>query len=255
MPGIDDLSLATALLLAAIFLFAGLVHGTLGLGFPMMATPLLALMTDVRSAILITLLPTVAVNILSILKGGRWRESIGTYWPLIFYVGIGSVLGTRLLIQTDPAPYKLLLATLILLYLNIERFKGIKLHWVKAHPASALVAFGVLAGFSAGTVNVMVPILIILFLELHASPTAMVQVFNMCFLTGKITQTLVFVHTSTMTAEIALATAPLAALGVSALLIGMAIRERVDAQTYRRWLKHALWIVALVLVAQYFLQR
>ena len=47
-------------------LFAGLVHGTLGLGFPMVATPMLATMMDVRSAILVTLLPTMAVNIASI---------------------------------------------------------------------------------------------------------------------------------------------------------------------------------------------
>jgi len=48
-----------------VMLFAGLVHGTLGLGFPMVATPILATMMDVRSAILVTLLPTMAVNIAS----------------------------------------------------------------------------------------------------------------------------------------------------------------------------------------------
>lgn len=56
------------LAITAALLFAGLIHGTLGLGFPMVATPILATMMDVRSAILITLLPTMAVNIASIIN-------------------------------------------------------------------------------------------------------------------------------------------------------------------------------------------
>jgi uncharacterized membrane protein YfcA len=56
------------LAIVAVMLFAGLIHGTLGLGFPMVATPILATMMDVRSAILVTLLPTMAVNIASIVN-------------------------------------------------------------------------------------------------------------------------------------------------------------------------------------------
>ena len=50
---ISLLQFDTPVLLAVVcvILFAGLVHGTLGLGFPMVATPLLATMMDVRSAI------------------------------------------------------------------------------------------------------------------------------------------------------------------------------------------------------------
>ena len=255
MPGIEHLSIVTLVLLAGIFLFAGLVHGTLGLGFPMMATPLLAMMTDVRSAILITLLPTIAVNIVSILKGGRWRESIGKYWPLAIYVCVGSMLGTVLLIVTDPAAFKLLLAAIILLYLNIERLQGIQFRWIKTHPPLALIPFGLVAGFSAGTVNVMVPILIILFLELEVTPTAMVQVFNMSFFTGKITQVAVFTYTGTLTGDILLVTAPFAMVGIVALVAGMTIRAKVAANTYRSWMKKVLWIVAFVLVGQFFTQN
>jgi len=64
-------------LFAGILVFAGLVHGTLGMGFPVVATPLLSLVVDVRTAILLTLLPTVAVNVGSILRGGAFGESIG----------------------------------------------------------------------------------------------------------------------------------------------------------------------------------
>ena len=93
MPILNDFSLLTLALSAAILFVAGLVHGTLGLGFPLIATPLLARFMDVRSAILITLLPTATVNIASILRGGHWEESIGQFWPLGLYSMLGGAIG------------------------------------------------------------------------------------------------------------------------------------------------------------------
>ena len=254
MPGIENPSVWTLVLLVGIFFFAGLVHGTLGLGFQMIATPLLAMITDVRSAVLITLLPTMAVNIVSILRGGDWRDSIGKYWPLTAYVTAGSVLGTHLLIIFNPAPFKLLLAIIILFYLNMEYLRGYRMKWIKTDIHSALLVFGLIAGFLAGTVNVMVPILIILFLELDAKPTVMVQVFNMCFLTGKLTQAGVFAAAGTLNSSILAATIPLAAVAVITLLFGMVIRARVHAESYHSWLMKLLWIIAIILVIQYFTQ-
>jgi hypothetical protein len=58
-------------LAAPAILLAGLVHGTFGIGFPMIATPLLALFTDVFSAVLICVIPTMSVNLMTIWHGGR----------------------------------------------------------------------------------------------------------------------------------------------------------------------------------------
>ena len=165
------------------------------------------------------------------------------------------MIGTLLLIVSDPAAFKLLLAAIILLYLNIDRLKGIQLHWIRSHPLLSLIPFGLIAGFSAGTVNVMVPILIILFLELEVTPTAMVQVFNMSFFTGKITQVALFTYTGTLTGDIMLVTAPFAVVGVVALVAGMTIRAKVAADTYRSWMEKVLWVIALVLVGQFFAQN
>ena len=50
------------------------------LDFPV-STPLIALLVDVRSAILLTLLPTVAVNIASIVGGKGYGESLKRFGP------------------------------------------------------------------------------------------------------------------------------------------------------------------------------
>ena len=63
IPVFTETTPQVMLLIFCTVFFAGLVHGTLGLGFPMVATPLLVLQTDVLSAILIVLLPTLTVNL------------------------------------------------------------------------------------------------------------------------------------------------------------------------------------------------
>jgi uncharacterized protein len=247
----DSVPLLTLLLFVAITGFAGLVHGTLGLGFPLVATPLLALLTDVRGAILLTLFPTVCVNVLSILRGGEWRHSIGRYWPLAAYAVAGSVLGTRLLMTAEPEPFRLLLAVMILVYLNLHLFEKLRMRWVASRPKISAAVFGTTAGFMAGTTNVMVPVLIIFALEVGLATTGMVQVFNLCFLAGKLAQVVTFVGAGMLGWRGLAATIPLALSAVVALLVGMRVRERVASETYRGWLRKLLYGFAVLLAVQF----
>ena len=77
--------LATYLIVAV----AAFAHGFIGLGFPMITTPCLALLTDLRTAVIVSVLPNIAVNIVSIARGGRWADSIGQHWRLAIYVLLG----------------------------------------------------------------------------------------------------------------------------------------------------------------------
>ncbi len=254
MPLADDYSLLTVVLFTGIIFVSGLVHGTLGLGFPLIATPLLALFVDVQSAIVMTLLPTITVNVVSMARGGRWRESIGKFWPLAVYAVIGGAAGTWLLIISEPAPFKLVLAALIFLYLGVNRLGAVKLSWVVSSPGWSMLVFGLTAGIASGTTNVMVPILIIYALELGLAANAMVQVFNMCFFAGKLAQIGVFTGTGVVSPGLLAATAPLAIAALVALLIGMKLRDCVPTDAYRNIVRGVLFVIALVLVAQFVAQ-
>lgn len=246
-----NLSIVVILFFAAILFVAGLVHGTLGLGFPLVATPLLALFVDVRSAILITLLPTAAVNVASIIRGGHWRDSVGLYWPLAAFALIGGIAGSTLIVVGDPAPFKLVLAGLILLYLASGKLGSFKMAWVARHRGGSMLVFGLVAGVSAGSTNVMVPILIIYALEMGLHTKAMVQVFNLCFLAGKISQIVVFAAAGMLTTQVLLFTIPLAGVALAALLIGMVFRDRISGDTFRTLIRWVLFVIALVLIGQY----
>lgn len=250
MAFISTIPFLTALIYGGIIGFASLIHGTIGIGFPMVATPLLAMITDVRTAILLLVLPTVVLNVANILKGGQWHQSIALYWPLAVYGMIGSFVGSRLLVTINPELFRPLLAAMLILYLNAERL-GVGFSFIHRHPRLAMALFGSAAGFLGGTVNVMLPALIIYALEVRMPRNVMIQVFNFCFLFGKLAQGAVFIHAGLMTGDILLQSVPLALLALIVMFLGMSIRDRIRAETYRRWLRLLLMVLAVVLLVQF----
>ena len=232
-----------------VILFAGLVHGTLGLGFPMVATPMLAAMMDVRSAILVTLLPTMAVNVASIANSRAALASTRPFLPLVGFTLAGSIAGAAILALTDPAPFRIVLAGLILLYLwNTLR---ISRSWLEQNAWLAMAGFGILAGLSGGTTNVMVAILIIYFLSLGTKRATMVPTLNACFLVGKTSQIVVLAIAGLVGIGLVIETIPLALAAVGALLIGQRLRERIEVATYQAILRKLLLALAIILIYQF----
>jgi hypothetical protein len=237
------------LAVVGVMLFAGLVHGTLGLGFPMVATPILATMMDVRSAILVTLLPTMAVNIASIANSRAALASTRSFMPLVGFTLLGSVAGATILAITDPAPFRIVLASLILLYLwNSLRFSR---QWLEQNSMLAMAGFGIAAGLAGGTTNVMVAVLIIYFLSLDTARATMVPTLNACFLAGKTMQILVLAIAGLVGISLVIETTPLAVAAVAALLLGQRLRARIEVSTYQAILRKLLLLLAAILIYQF----
>jgi uncharacterized membrane protein YfcA len=244
----SDTAFVAALFTVAL---AGWIHGALGLGFPMVATPLLALVTDVRTAILLTLLPTIAVNIGSILSDKVWRETLRQFWPMPAATIVGSIVGTQVILRTDPEPFRLLLAAIIIAYLLVERLRsaGIQPRWRPTAPLMAGTGF--IAGVLAGLVNVMAPVLIIFALETGIATALMVSLFNLTFLLSKGGQLLAFAVDGAIVPGLLLTVAPLVLVALAMLSWGIRVRRRADVARYRSWLKAALWLIAGMLIAQH----
>jgi uncharacterized membrane protein YfcA len=238
-------------LVLGIMLLGGVVHGALGFGFPLLATPLLAALFDVRTAILLTLFPTVAVNIASLIGERGLLRGLRQYWPLIGYAALGSVLGTLLLLRADPEPFRLLLAGMILLHLWQSRSTEPGAGWAAGHPRLAQLGFGLVAGFAAGTVNVMVPVLIIYATQIGLGVGASIVVFNACFLAGKSAQIAVFGGAPSVQFAEMLRTLVLLVPALAALWVGRGFRRRIDATFYRRVLRVVLFGLALLLIGQF----
>jgi uncharacterized membrane protein YfcA len=249
--GIESLSLGVLLWAAVVVAIAGFMQGALGLGFPTVATPLIALTTDMRSAVILVLLPCLAAVAANVAKSGSLKEALAEFWMMPIYMLIGAGIGTRLFILAPQFPFSLLLAAMILLYLNLDRVGRADWAFVKAHRKIFGVVFGVAAGMSEGTANVAAPPLLIYYLALGLTPALLVQALNICFLVGKSTQLTILASVGGVGAAQWLATLPLVAVALVTVVYGMRVRSRFNAAAYRMWLKRALFVMALILLIQY----
>lgn len=94
-PDLVLLQIATLVAFLVIMTVAGLAHGVLDLSVALISTILATLFTDIRMAIVVNLVPSLATTLISILRGGRYRHSLGTYWPLPFESWRGASSGHR----------------------------------------------------------------------------------------------------------------------------------------------------------------
>jgi len=254
---LTDLAALTPLAIAWIVLtigLAGLVHGALGLGFPIIATPLIAAVTDVKTAVVLVAPPTIAVVIVTVWRLGGFGTALRDFWQMPIWAFVGSLVGTRVFIAIDPAPLTLVLAIGILVYLVMDRFGRGESKQVQAHRRKFGAVFGLIGGFFEGAVNIAAPPLLVYFLALGLAPVALMQALNVCFGVGKVTQVATLLATWNVPWATWAATLPLCVVAVAVLAFGSRVRERVDAATYRGWLKIALGAMAVVLLVQYALR-
>lgn len=237
--------------IALVMLLAGLIQGTLGFGFPFVATPLIALASDMRTAIIAVALPTVATIIVALIASGPLRPTLARFWMMPCYHVIGAAAGTWLFVSAPDLPYLLVLALLTLVYLNLDRLGRTDWPLVRRHERRFAPVSGLAAGIFEGTANVAAPPLIIFYLALGLTPAMLVQAMNICFLVGKATQIGILTGRGGVGAGQWLATLPFVAIGVAGSLTGVRLRNRIDAHTFRTWVKRALFVIALVLIAQY----
>ena len=246
-----ELGAAAFAFLAVVCLLSGFVHGALGFGFPIVATPLAALVIDIKSAIALLVPVTLVQVVVSVVRGGALRELAARFWFLPLAMAIGAWLGTRLLIAAPAEPFLLVLAAVIALYLNLDRLGFGASALAQRWRLPSGLAFGFAAGVSEAVANVAGPLLLIYFMLLGLSPGQLVQTLNLCFTVGKSSQMATWIASGAMTPATWLAAGLLSLPALAALLLGMRLRARIDAATYRRWLRGALAAMAMLLVAQF----
>ena len=229
---------------------AGLSQGAMGFGFPAISTPVLALMTDIKTAVLLNLLPNMTVNIISVVQGGNWRASLGVHWPVAVYALIGSFIGASVLIVAPQEPLRLLLAAIILIYLYQKQIALLNWDALMRRPRVAQAGFGLTGGFFSGSVNNSLPPLLIYFMLLGVEATIMTQMLNLCFLGGKLVQAATLAGAGELSLRAAAANIPLTLVALAGMAAGQRVRRYLSVEIYQKVLRNILFAVAALLVWQ-----
>lgn len=228
---------------------AGLAKGVTGMGLPLFATPILALVFGARSAVVIMSIPTFVTNVLLVIEGRDSLPLVRRLWPLALAGALGVVVGLTLLLRLDQNVLALAIAALVVVVIaRGERLLG-------DDPAALRVrvigpVLGTLSGVLLGATSIGSPAIAGYFHALRLPPREFV------FALAAFSQVLVTVQVvglwglGAYDAEIVRAAALVLVPMLVTFAIGMRLRRRLDTVVFRRVIVGFLALSALVLVWQ-----
>src|SRR3989442_3760054 len=106
----------TAVLAAAAVMAAAFVKGSIGFGFPVLGTPLLSLVLDVKSAVVILIVPNIVMDGLQFIRNGAPVAVVRRFAVLLMFGAVGTVIGTRLLVAVSSRTAALVLGGFLLAF-------------------------------------------------------------------------------------------------------------------------------------------
>jgi uncharacterized membrane protein YfcA len=237
------------ILVGVALLFASFVKGATGLGFPLIATPTVALLLDIRIAVTILILPNLMMDITQVFRDGFPYDTLRRFRSMVGLTVIGVFLGTLVLVHTPLWVLNLCLGIMVLVFVlsNLLKFE------FAISPAMEKwlsPSFGFISGFLNGMTNAAGPTLAIYFYSLKLEKRFFVKSIATIFCITKIAQlaavstwNLFNWHTLTLSVLVVLFT-------LIGFFAGLKTQDKVNQKTFNRGLLALLTLVGIVLIAR-----
>lgn len=239
----------TTLLVAASLLLAAFVKGTSGLGFPLIATPMVSLLLDIRTAITILIIPNIIMDIAQSLRGSFPKAMFLRFKWLLLLTVAGVFLGTKLLVTLPIWVLNLTLGLMVLVFVASNCFR---FHLEISPRMEGLLSplAGLVGGFLNGMTNAAGPALAIYLYSLKLAKTEFVKSIATIFIITKLSQ-LVAVSTWNLftfsTLRLSLLVTLLCLIGFYA---GLKTQDRVNQQNFNRGLMALLFVIGVILIVR-----
>jgi hypothetical protein len=157
----EQASIITAVICSLIA--AGFLKGTIGVGMPVVALPLLSLFLDVKSAAMLLSIPLVLSNLPQALEGGKTGRCLMQLTPVILGMIPGLFLGVQILLALD-ANVARVIAGLVLMGVGGVTLLAPKLQIQPRLTLPAGIAFGFFGGILGGIAAMPGPLVFIFLL-------------------------------------------------------------------------------------------
>jgi uncharacterized protein len=212
-------------------LLGAFVKSVTGMGYPLLAVPLLTLVLGIEDAVVIVAFPNICANFLLCWHARGGRSEARDLRVLVGTAFLGAFIGTFLLVSLPEEPLLVLLATTIAVYVvNFVRQPELRLSPTTTHRWSPVV--GGFAGVMQGALGVSGPVVGAWMHGYRLSPTAYVFSVTSIFGVSGLVQLVLLAGAGEVTAERA-AVSALALLPVLAMLpVGAGLRSRLAGRGF-----------------------
>lgn len=228
---------------------AAFVKGAMGFGFPLIATPLLALATDVRTAVAVLLIPNIVMDGIQVVRRPGILGALRRHAGLLVAGVVGTVVGTHFLVLVSTRALLLILGLTLLAFVGLS---GARPSWRLApaleRPLGPVV--GLLAGTLGGLTNTPGVALTPYYYALGLPKHEFVRAIAATFLAFKLAQFGAVWQMGLLDRGRLLAAVPASAISLGLFALGLRAQDRVPQATFNRAVLALLTVVSLAMVAR-----
>jgi uncharacterized membrane protein YfcA len=239
----------TAVLAAAAVIAAAFVKGSIGFGFPVLGTPLLSLVLDVKTAFVILIVPNIVMDGLQFIRSGAPVATVRRFAVLLMFGAVGTVVGTRLLVAVSSRTAALVLGAFILAFAVLS-IVGLTPRVSPPWERWLSPVVGLLAGLVGGITNVPGTPLVMYFHALGLTKRDFVASVAFTFVVYKIIQLGAVVYYGLLSPALLGHSLALTLVALGAFALGLKVQDRLEQRTFNRALLGFLCLLGLWLVAR-----
>lgn len=239
---------SVALVVVAACLFGGgVLKGLTGAGAPLFVAPALAILYDVRMAVVILLIPNIATNLSQAFASRSEIRGVPYLGRFLIFAGLAVTAGSLALARVPSDWLAVVLCVTVFAYLI---FRLTRPHWVLTAGQVRIVSVpaGLLSGFLHGAAGLSAPASVTYFSALGLQRRSFGGAISCFFLLCGATQVVVLGLTGLLDQELL----ALSALACFPMLAGMFVGSRVASLVPERWfgpiIQGLLLILALKLL-------
>jgi len=237
----------THVLVGAALLLAAFVKGATGLGFPLIATPMVALLLDIRTAITVLILPNLFMDSAQVVRGGFPYDVFRRFSGLIAPTIVGVFLGTMVLVKTPLWVLNLCLGTMVLIFVMLNL---LKLDFTISPRAEKILSpiFGFLSGFLNGMTNAAGPTLAIYLYSLKVKKRDFVKAIATIFMTTKLSQLVAISTWNLFNRETITLSVQVLLFTLAGFYAGMKAQDKVNQRNFNRGLLMLMFLIGAILI-------
>ncbi len=228
---------------------AAFVKGTIGFGFPLIATPLLALATDVRTAVAALIIPNIVMDGVQVVRRPGVVAALRRHASLIIAGTVGTIVGTRFLAVLSGGGLLVTLGATVLVFVLLSAVRpGWRMPAGAERPLAPLV--GLAAGTLGGLTNTPGVVLTPYFFAIGLPKAEFVRAISGAFLVFKLTQLGAVWHVGLLDWRVLLLSLAASGVSLAGFHVGLAVQDRVPQAVFNRAVLVLLSVVGVAMLAR-----
>jgi uncharacterized protein len=239
----------TPILAAGAVLLAAIIKGAIGFGFPTLGTPLLSLVMDVKTAVVVLIVPNIVMDSVQFARRGAPMATVRRFASLLVFGAVGTVVGTRLLLALSSRTATLILGGFILAFAALT-ITGATPRLPPRGETWLSPLAGLLAGIVGGITNVPGTPLVLYFHALGLAKDEFVSSVAFTFVVYKLIQLGAVIYYGLLSPALIGPSLVLTLVALAGFALGLKVQDRLEQRAFNRAVLGFLTVLGVWLVAR-----